>query len=146
MKGQSKPKFRVRRCYDKELIKQLHSEIFPEDEFYEDEDSADWILYNSAGKAVGFCMMSHWKGKVSYFARAGVLEEVQGMGLHLRLIKVREAYCKRNSFTKIVTYTKIYNVASARNLQKSGFYLYTPEIKYADDDCNYWMKTLKVRD
>lgn len=133
--------FKIKKCQDNNLLKTLHSEIFPTDDWYTDPTTVSWVVWLD-GKPVGFCMVAEWDGKYGFLARAGLLKEAQGLGLHLRLIKVRENYCRKRGFAKVLTYTKIFNITSSRNLQKSGYMLYIPKNPYADDDCLYWIKKL----
>lgn len=133
--------FKIRQCLDILLIKELHAEILPTDDWYETK-SICWVAY--CGEIpVGFAMLSLQDNKIAYLARSGVLLEYRGYGLQRRLIRAREMFARKLNFTKIITYTKIYNINSINNLQKCGYWLYEPEEEYADADCLYWIKELK---
>lgn len=138
----SAKKFKIRRCHDIELVKKLHLETFPTDEWYNNPTAVSWVVWLE-DKPVGFCMVSIWDGKYGFLARAGLSKEARGCGLHMRLIRVRESFCRKSGFTRVLTYTKIDNIRSSHNLQKAGYYLYIPQYAYADKDCLYWMKELK---
>ena len=133
--------FKIRQCTNVDLIKELHAEILPTDDWYA-EESVCWVAYYGE-TAVGFAMLSLLDNKVAYLTRSGVLSEFRGYGLQRRLIRAREMLARKLNFTKIITYTKIYNINSINNLQKCGYWLYEPEQEYADVDCIYWYKDLK---
>lgn len=136
-------KFKIRRTNDIGLIKKLHKQTFPEDHFYNSKKNNYWLVYDENNKPVGFCMLSEWSHGIGFLSRAGLLECAQGNGLHKRMIRVRERKAKSLGIDVIITYTKIDNITSSRNLQKAGYLLYIPEYEYADEDCLYWMKELK---
>jgi len=138
----AKNKFVIKICDDIELVKKMHEIIFPTDDWYENKTAVSWIIW-CGGSPVGFCMLSVLDNQFGFLARAGVIKEFRGCGLQQRLIKVREQYLKKNGFTKVITYTKMSNITSSRNLQKCGYWLYLPEYEYADKDCLYWYKDLK---
>lgn len=139
MRGKSS--YSIKRTFDKKLIKELHDQIFPSDDFPE-SDSFDWVVRDHHGKPVGFCMLSIVDDDTGYLSRAGLLKEAYGKGLHLRLIRVREKFLRIMGFTMAISYTKIYNISSSYNLQKAGYWVYIPENEYADPDCIYWRKSL----
>jgi len=137
--------FRIIRCDDKKLIRELHEIIFPADQFFTD-DTIDWVAYDKRGNPVGFCMLRLIEEeKAGYLARAGIKIAAQGNGLHTRMIRVREKYIRSLGYTTAITYTKIFNIQSSYNLQKSGYWIYIPEGEYADADCIYWRRALKVK-
>ena len=137
----AKRKFKIRRTFDKAKLAKLHAVIFPEDEFPTESDTVDWLVFDSSGKAVGFCMLTvagtDPDDKLTAFmVRAGVVKDCQGHGLHRRMIAVRERFSRSVGFKTSITYTKIHNI------QSSGYRLYIPATEYADKDCLYWRKDL----
>jgi len=134
--------FSVKPSTDIELIKKLHTEIFPADEWYSNPIAVHWIVWLDK-TPLGFCTASISDENFGFLARAGLKKEARGKGLHQRLIRVRERFIRKSGFTKVITYTKIYNITSSRNLQKSGYQMYIPEYEYADKDCIYWYKDFK---
>ena len=142
MSVKSNKKFEIRKTNDLELIKKLQLQILPTDEVYEHKDMVCWIAWHKE-EPVGFCILTNMGKSIAYLSRSGVLKEYRGHGLQRRMIRVRESYAKKQNFTKIITYTKIYNIKSSHNLQKCNFWLYRPEYEYADKDCLYWIKELK---
>lgn len=136
--------FKIRQTNDIDAVKSLHSQTFPHDDWYESSyEVIYWLVFDSKGKEVGFCMLSLLTDGISFLARVGVLPEARGHNLQKRLLRVREAYAKRKNFTKVITYTTINNIASMHNLQKAGYFLYLPENCYAGDEFLYWIKDLK---
>lgn len=138
-----KKKYKIFKTINEFLIRALHSEIFPDDEFYESEgEKIYWLVQDQLNDIVGFCILSLLDDGIVFMARAGLYEGARGKGLHQRMIKVRERHARKNKFTIAITYTKIDNITSSRNLQKAGYMLYIPDYQYADADCLYWMKEL----
>lgn len=138
----TREKFKIKRCFDKVLIKKLHKKIFPTDVFH-DSESVDWVVFNNAGQPVGFCMLSEENQETGYMARAGILPRYQGKGLHRRMIITRERMARKMNFSFMITYTKLHNIQSSVNLERLGYRLYIPQKQYADKDCLYWRKVLK---
>jgi hypothetical protein len=142
MNAKSRKKtFNIRQTYDVDEVIKLHKKLFPLDDWYDSRYPAVyWLVYDSKGNPVGFSILGLLPDDVCFLARSGVLWEARGNGLQVRMIRVREMYARKYNFTKVITYTKIDNIASSHNLQKAGYYLYLPETPYADDDCLYWIK------
>jgi GNAT superfamily N-acetyltransferase len=140
----SKLTYSVRQSYDADLARYLHAKIFPTDEWYDRDTSVYWIVWDNYKRPVGFCMLAPVDKEIVFLSRAGLLKEARGKGLHMRMLKVRERWCKKMEFNTIITYTVLDNIRSSYNLQKAGYFLYEPEYKYASDenDCLYWIKEI----
>jgi len=134
-------RYTIRKCEDIELVKKLHTEIFPSDEWYESSRSVIWVVWFKK-EPVGFCMLSETDNGFVFYSRAGVKRDHRGNGFQVRMLRVRERYARKCGFKKAITYTKMDNIKSNRNLQKAGYWLYVPEYQYADKDCLYWLKNL----
>jgi GNAT superfamily N-acetyltransferase len=135
------PEFKIFRCYDPDLIAMLHKRIFPCDAPY-DGRSLDWVIMNHRGKAVGFCQLGEPENGIAFMARAGVLPSYQGLGLHRRMIVVREKEARRRGYSMLMTYTKVHNIQSSVNLQKHGYRLYRPKDPGEEIDVLHWRKKL----
>jgi ribosomal protein S18 acetylase RimI-like enzyme len=133
--------FKILICTDAELVKSLHTEIFPMDAWYESKRSVMWVVWQGK-EPVGFCMLSTTSEDYVFYSRAGVKRAYRGNGFQVRMLRVRERYARKHGFKKAITYTKIDNTNSNHNLQKAGYMLYAPQYKYADPDCLYWLKLL----
>lgn len=120
------------------LINRLDKEIFPSDERYNFSDCELWVLWHNK-KPIGFCAMKYIKGSICYFVRAGVIETFQGYGLQKKLIKARIKEALKNKTKKIITYTTLDNISSARNLISCGFKLFIPEYKWINEDVLYFV-------
>lgn len=82
----------------------------------------------------------------AFLSRAGVLEVARGAGLQRRLINARVRHARRDpQCTHVMTYTAIYNAASANSLIGAGFRLYRPETGdlWMGADWNYWRKAIR---
>lgn len=137
-------KFTIKRCYDMELLKKVHLEIFLIDDWYKNKNknAVYWLAWCD-NKPVGYCIASVIPSEDACFlARAGVCKEYRGHGLQKKLIKVREVYCKKIGIKKMITYTLVENIASNRNLQKCGYWLYLPQNYWAGKETLYWYKDL----
>lgn len=141
MREKNKGNYVIRITKDVELVKKLHELAFPADDWYDSARSIYWVIWCD-GEPVGFAMLSETDDDYVFYSRAGVLKDHRGKGLQLRLLKVREQYAKKKGFKKAITYTKIDNISSNRNLQKAKYWLYIPKYEYADKDCLYWIKEL----
>jgi hypothetical protein len=64
------------------------------------------------------------------------------MGLQRRLIRVREAWAKRNGYRWMISDTTD-NVPSSNNLMRCGYKLIEPSAPWANDMSLYWTKRLR---
>lgn len=134
--------YTIKRTTDEDLVRKLHTRIFPGDAFYESTSNVYWLLY-CTGEPVGFCQATDWSEKVLFLSRAGILPEHRGKNLQIRLIRVRVKYAKAAGFKKIVTYAASNNPASANNLARAGFLIYNPAYKFGTEGCINFLKELK---
>lgn len=138
------PKFTIRKVdgvkYAKKIIA-LQKATLSEDAPLSPKSGVWWLAFDEAGKAVGFASVRHsykWPENCAYFQRCGVLPCARGHGLQKRFIKVRLAWCKRNSKNWSFTDTVLWNTHSSNNLSAAGFTLFTPEKPWAYRDSLYW--------
>jgi RimJ/RimL family protein N-acetyltransferase len=139
-----KNRYYIKRSENKELIKKLHDEIFPDDIWCGLEHTVSWVVWFNK-KPVGFCLLNISDSDYGYYTRAGINKKHWGKGLHKRMLLVREKFARQFGYSRIVTYTTIDNIQSISNLQKRGYMIYEPKSKYADDKKNkflYWKKDL----
>lgn len=132
----------IHQTKDVELIKDLHSQTFPSDDFYEHKGNVLWVLKDCQKKPVGFCMATDIGDKIVFLSRAGLLSKARGKGLHLRMIHTRINWAKNNGYHSVITYVSIENVQSSRNLLKAGLEIYRPDYEYAGENYNYFRKVL----
>jgi GNAT superfamily N-acetyltransferase len=137
-------KMKIRQSNNVELVRCLHKITFPQDEYEHHSRSQYWIVSDSEKYPVGFCMCHPltFETDTVFLSRAGLLDCARGQGLHMRMIKVRTQWAKKNGFKNMITYTSLDNAASFHNLQKAGFKLYLPESLYVGKAFLYWMKEL----
>lgn len=136
----------IKRTNDEELIRALHKETFPSDEFYESKSNVYWIAvakYSSKeDDIVGFAIATELEHGIIFLSRAGVVRRARGKGLQRRLIKARVNYAKRKGFKVVITYTTVQNIKSFVNLIKCKFTPYLPEYAYAGKYVNYLRRDL----
>ena len=140
----NKNRYYIKRTENKELLKRLHDQIFPNDEWCGLDDTVSWVIWFEK-KPVGFCLLNISESEYGYYTRAGVYSRHWGQGLHKRMILVREKFARLYGYKLIVTYTSMENIQSISNLQKRGYLIYEPKKRYADDKKNkfiYWKKDL----
>ena len=133
---------KIRRIKDISKIKELHSLIFPEDDFDIEKTDELWLVYNDDNKEIGFCSLRVLPDKMAYFNWAGLLENYWGKGLHRRMISVRTRWAKKNKLEYLLTYT-LNNIHSSVNLIKSNFEVYEPNYEWADENCLYFRKKIR---
>lgn len=126
--------------FDLEILERLDQQIFPTDFRHNFTKTINWILFYNK-EPIGFCSLKILdKENAVYLARAGIVREHRGKGLHKRLIGVRTKWAKANGFKSVITYTKRDNHGSANNLIDLGFRLYTPQHEWADKESVYFIK------
>ena len=133
--------YKLRRTTDEELIRKLHTRVFPADAFYESKKNVYWLL-TCNGEPAGFCQATDWSGGILFLSRSGILPEHRGKNLQIRLIRARVRYAKKNGFKKVITYADAYNPASANNLARAGFLIYNPAYKFGTPNCICFLKEL----
>lgn len=77
----------------------------------------------------------------AYLKRAGVVHDHRGHGLQRRLLRIREAYARREGYHTILTETRD-NPQSANNLIKAGYQMWDPPTPWALAGSLYWRKLL----
>lgn len=136
----------IKRTFDESLIKKLHKETFPADEFYESDKNIYWVAiakYSSKpDEYVGFAIVTEIDNSFVFLSRAGVVWKARGKGLQKRLIRVRTNYARKMGYKKAITYTSIDNISSLINLLRCKFLPYIPEYAYAGKYVNYLMRKL----
>lgn len=136
-----KNRYYIKKSENKELIKRLHDQIFPDDVWCGIKDTVAWVVWCNK-IPVGFCLLNISNPHYGYYTRAGVLPSHQGKGLHSRMILVREKYARLAGYERIVTYTLPDNIQSISNLQKRNYRIYIPAKRYAGKKMLYWQKDL----
>lgn len=136
-----KSDFKIRQSTNIGLIKSLHRDCFPDDDFDDHKENVCWIAWKGK-EPIGFTVLTKLSHGIIFLSRSGVLPKYRGNKLQKRFIRVRERYARKHGYKNIITYTKIFNINSSRSIQKCGYELYVPEYEYADKDCLYWIKQL----
>lgn len=139
--------YKIELCVDEVILRALHQEIFPTDEWCGIKNTVAWVVWNGK-EPIGFCMLEiHERNSEKFvdYTRAGILPMYEGHGLHVRMIRTRERWARKAGFKGAITYTTVDNYGSFLNLQKCGYKLYAPAKKYADTKrvkMLYWRKEL----
>lgn len=107
-------------------IDKLDRRLFPNDDPVYKPGSFWWLLCDD-GEPIGFCGVRIIESGYSGFLyRAGVLPQYRGMGLHTKMIRARERWCRKQELTSCVTYIAPWNISSLNNLVKCGYKGYKP--------------------
>ena len=133
---------RITRSDDISLLKRLHVDTFPADDFPR-FTSGWWWVARQGEVAVAFCGVqpsAHW-GDCVYLVRAGVMPSHRGLGLQKRLIKVRERFARQMGASWSITYT-YRNPASSNSLIRCGYRIYEPASPWGPAGSIYWRKPL----
>lgn len=133
---------KIRRTNSCALIEHLNAQCFPAagDAYRPEETDLMWLATAAGGQHAGFAVLT----RDGFLARAGVLPDYRGFGLHKKLIRVRVRAARRLVLDRVWTYTTAWNSASANNLIDCGFRVYAPHRLgwYSDETCVYWRKVL----
>ncbi|MHA1676469.1 MAG: GNAT family N-acetyltransferase, partial [Candidatus Njordarchaeales archaeon] len=95
-------KFSIRKTYSEPLMKSLHSDTFPLDEFHHSTKNHYWAIKKD-GDHVGFCILTILDTDIAFLSRAGLMESARGRGLHRKMILVRERYARSKGVKSIIT-------------------------------------------
>lgn len=120
--------YKIIKTDDEELVNELHDQLFPDVPEMDGDDF--WVVWDG-DTPVGFAAgrASYAVGHWYMLTRAGVLKAHRGQGLQKRLIRVREAFAKREGYEGVLTYAANWNTPSIISLLKSGYFIYDPEVK-----------------
>ncbi len=138
----------VRKTTNKTLLRRLDRKIMGKrdaDPSEFDGDTRVWWVAVYDGRIVGYCGLSveHGDEGIGYLTRAGILPEFRGKGLQKKLIEVRDEEAEKRGYKVNITYVAKWNHASANNLIRCGYTLYSPEWKYGLKDALYFRKYFK---
>jgi GNAT superfamily N-acetyltransferase len=136
---------KLKKVKTNEVPRALHKAIFGSSaEWDERKNSQYWVMYDENKDPVGFCSCYGLQTDrdTIFLSRAGLLPSAQGKGLGRKLIEARLKWGKRNGYKYAITYTNNENAQSFANLQKCGFALYVPEVKYAGNGFLYFYAEL----
>jgi GNAT superfamily N-acetyltransferase len=135
--------YKIERTAKAFVVKRLHKKLFPSDHYPKDDDNTGYWLIKRKGRYVGFGVTRLIdSGTTLFLARAGVLKQHQGKGLHKRLLHIRERYGAYKGCKWIITYVSHDNPSSFANLFKKGYESYEPEWDYAGAGFFYFRKAI----
>jgi len=137
-------KYSIRASNDLDVVHAIHEKCFPLDDMYRSKkyDSIYWLVTNANRRKVGFAQLTVYDRSIVFMSRSGLLECARGVGLHYRLIKVRENWARKRGYRTMITYTMKDNLKSFCSLIRYGYEIYTPEYQYAGKDIYYFRKEL----
>ena len=127
----------------KKLLHGLQKKCLPVDKPYFPKDGNWWVGYDG-DMPVAFCLVApslRWADAI-YLARAGVVPSHQGLGLQLRMIRIRERWAKRQGRFKWSITDTSDNPASANSLINAGYKLFEPTSPWGLSTSLYWRKRL----
>lgn len=101
--------------------------IFFDMEPYEPKHLCHWWAAVDSGEWVGYAGLRDMGDGIGYLCRAGVIGTHRGRGLQRRMIRTRLRAAKALGMSIVVTDTATTNGASANNLFRCGFKVYTPQ-------------------
>ena len=127
-----------------DILTELHSQCFGSEAPQADYDIGHWWLAYYEKEPIGFAGLtpSQFTSYCGYLKRAGVLPEHRGHGLQRRLVRVRESRARKNGWSRIVTDCTD-NPASANNLFKAGYRMFTPKAPWFRESTLYWIKSIE---
>jgi GNAT superfamily N-acetyltransferase len=119
----------------------LDAKCFPGLEPYLKPGAYWWLAVDGLG-AAAFAGLKYVGHNTGFLCRVGVDKAYRGLGLHKKLIRLREAKARKLGWKWIITYTSPLNVKSANNLISCGYKLYDPQTKYGVENALYFRKKL----
>ena len=121
----------------------MDTEIFTDDHDVEIDEGVTWWIAYLKGDPAGFCgILPAGYGDRCFLARAGVREFARGLGVHGRMLRVREIAARKLSYGRMITYTAQDNTASANNLIRAGYKVYRPAEEWGTENAMYFYKDL----
>lgn len=130
---------RLRKTKNMTLIKKINHDIMPEDVLETDEKTTAWICYVD-GQVAGFCTMRTLDNGIAYLDRGGVYSRFQGLGIHRKLISVRERHARHLGLTRVITYVLTTNYQSMFTLVRCDYKRYQPSYAWVGRDVMYFIK------
>lgn len=126
-----------------DILAELHGVCFDGEAPQADYDVGYWWMAYHDREPIAFAGItpSQLGFNCGYLKRCGILPDYRGQGLQKRLIRVREAKAKRLGWSRIVT-DCTNNPASANNLFRAGYKLFTPKHYWFRESTLYWTKNL----
>jgi GNAT superfamily N-acetyltransferase len=113
--------------------------ILPTDDPYPKQGRHWWLVHEDGEGPIGFAGLEVKTPATVFLCRVGVFQRFGGQGIHRKLIRVREAWARKRSYSTVVTYTAPDNLRSANNLIRCGYRLYKPA---RPDGMLHWTKEL----
>ena len=136
----------IRKTTNLLLLRRLDAKLFGKDvDKLELADHVYWIAVcddKIAGYA-GLELDREDGTRFGYLCRAGVLKPFRGRGIQRLLIQARDEEARKRGYAMNITYTADWNHASANNLIKEGYLLYSPEWRYGIRGALYFRKSFK---
>ncbi len=99
------------------------------------------MMYSDRFGPVAYCGFRHWHTDRAFLNRAGVVRQYRGLGLQLRMIRLRERRARAEGYVRLLTYTVAGNVPSANNLIKAGYRQWVPS-GGAEEGVDHWYRDL----
>lgn len=101
-------------------------------------------LASEDGSPIAFASLTEYPDQpdTAFLSLSGVIPSARGKGLQKKLIKKREALCKKLGKTRIISYASYDNIYSANNLIRCGYRLYQPEWEWAVKHAYYFQKKI----
>jgi len=114
----------IRREHDLEWLREVHRFAFPHD-VWPGNNNLFWVAVHPARgfrqeQLVGFASACN-HGDMLELTSCAVVSAANGLGLQRRLIRVREAYARRQGCTCVCTYAIHHNYGSITNLIRAGY-------------------------
>jgi len=116
--------------------------IFYDCEPYPHKADSHWWAVVDSGEWVGFAGLRDMGDGIGYLCRAGIIGTHRGRGLQRRMINARLRAARSLGMSIVVTDTATTNPASANNLYRCGFKVYTPANQWRGPLALYFRREL----
>jgi len=141
-------KFKKIKVINEEIVKRLDSLdsiCFPSDDLYpKHNENIVWWIVTDNEKDIAFAGVKFFEGYgYSFLCRVGVIKSYRRLGIHKKLLQLREKESKSRIWCKkIITYTAPWNIKSCNNLIRNGYLLYLPHHPFGSRDSLYFYKLI----
>jgi len=106
----------------------IHDLLFEAETWDPNQAKAVWLVWNNS-EPVGFCSIDEtdMAPEAAFVSYIGLLASARGRGLGRRMVRTCTKWARDAGYSRIVSYTWVENVSSARSFLREGWEYFYPE-------------------